>query len=45
MGILRTDIVSHSQLTSANASVLFNGGTGSAGDTGLRTADGDNGYK
>ena len=25
MGILRSDVVSHSQLTSANASVLFDG--------------------
>ena len=44
MGILRTDVVSHSQLTAANASVLFDGGDGAGGSTGLRTADGDHGY-
>ena len=45
MGILRADIVSHSQLTSANASVLFDGGDGNAGSTGLKTADSGNKYE
>ena len=45
MGILRTDVIAHSKLTSANASVLFDGGAGATGSTGLRTADGDDGYK
>ena len=44
MGILRSDVVSHSQLTSANASVLFDGSDSSGGSTGLRTANGDHGY-
>jgi len=44
MGILRTDVIAHSQLTAANASVLFDGGDGAGGSTGLRTADGDHGY-
>ena len=44
MGILRADVVSHSQLTAANASVLFDGSGSSGGSTGLRTADGDHGY-
>ena len=44
MGILRSDLIAHSQLTSANASVLFDGGDGNAGSTGLKTADGDNAY-
>ena len=44
MGILRADVIAHSQLTSANASVLFDGSGSSGGSTGLRTADGDYGY-
>ena len=44
MGILRTDVIAHSQLTSANASVLFDGSGSSGGSTGLRTADGNYGY-
>ena len=44
MGTLRADVVSHSQLTAANASVLFDGSGSSGGSTGLRTADGDHGY-
>ena len=40
MGILRSDVVSHSQLTAANASVLFDGSDSSGGSTGLRTANG-----
>ena len=45
MGILRSDLIAHSQLTSANASVLFNGGDGNAGNTGLKTADVGNKYE
>ena len=44
MGILRSDLIAHSQLTSANASVLFDGGDGNAGSTGLKTADSGNKY-
>ena len=44
MGILRADIIAHSQLTAANASVLFDGSGSSGGSTGLRTADGNYGY-
>ena len=44
MGLLRTDVIAHSQLTSANASVLFDGSGSSGGSTGLRTADGNYGY-
>ena len=44
MGILRTDLIAHSQLTSTNASVLFDGGDGNAGSTGLKTADSGNKY-
>ena len=44
MGILRTDVIAHSQLTSANASVLFDGSNSSGGSTGLRTADGTQAY-
>ena len=44
MGILRADLITHSQLTSANASVLFDGGDGNAGTTGLKTPDSGNKY-
>ena len=44
MGILRADLIAHSQLTSTNASVLFDGGDGNAGSTGLKTADSGNKY-
>ena len=44
MGVLRSDLIAHSQLTSANASVLFDGGDGNAGSTGLKTADSGNKY-
>ena len=44
MGILRSDLIAHSQLTSANASVLFDGGDGNVGSTGLKTADSGNKY-
>jgi len=45
MGILRSDLIAHSQLTSTNASVLFDGGDGNAGSTGLKTADSGNKYE
>ena len=45
MGVLRSDLIAHSQLTSANASVLFDGGDGNAGSTGLKTADSGNKYE
>ena len=44
MGIIRADLITHSQLTSANASVLFDGGDGNVGTTGLKTADSGNKY-
>ena len=40
MGVLRSDIVTHSSsLTTAGASVLFDGGDANAGTTGLKTPD------
>jgi hypothetical protein len=45
MGVLRSDIVTHSSLATAGASVLFDGGDGNAGTTGLKTADSGNKYE
>ena len=44
MGILRSDLIAHSSLATAGASVLFDGGDGNAGSTGLKTADSGNKY-